>query len=245
MFGCGLAPVLVAVLVLLGVKEPARWHPEARRGRDVSPLRQIFSAPLAGRTVVNTVLLTAAICGLWAGAVYAPTAVIELARRGGRAMPQAMRLSSFGMGLLSLGSIAGCIAAPALAERVGRKRALGVYFAGMGICIALSFGWVFYWPEALGPFLAMLFLLGLFGGNFAIFSLWLPEQYGTRVRATAFAFTTSFGRFLAAGVNFGLGALVSRMGTIGKPVAWTAVAFGVGLLALPWAKETRGSVLPD
>ena len=56
----------------------------------------------------------------------------------------------------------------------------------------------------------MLFFLGFFGGNFAVFSLWLPEQYGTSVRATAFAFTTSFGRFIAAGVNFGIGALVSQ-----------------------------------
>ncbi len=90
-----------------------------------------------------------------------------------------------------------------------------------------------------------LFFLGFFGGNFAVFSLWLPEQYGTTERATAFAFTTSFGRFIAAGINFGLGALVSRMGTLGKPVAFTAIAFAIGLLVIPFATETRGKVLPD
>ena len=76
-------------------------------------------------------------------------------------------------------------------------------------------------------------------------ALWLPEQYGTNVRVTAFAFTTSFGRFIAAGVNFGLGAMISRMGTLGKPVALTAFAFGIGLLAIPFTVETRGTVLPD
>jgi hypothetical protein len=65
------------------------------------------------------------------------------------------------------------------------------------------------------------------------------------VRATAFAFTTSFGRFIAAGVNFGVGALVRNMGTLGKPVAFTAIAFGIGLLVIPFAVETRGKVLPD
>jgi hypothetical protein len=65
------------------------------------------------------------------------------------------------------------------------------------------------------------------------------------VRATAFAFTTSFGRFIAAGVNFGVGAMVSHMGTLGKPVAYTAIAFGIGLLVIPFAVETRGEVLPD
>ena len=117
--------------------------------------------------------------------------------------PQAVRISSFGMGLLSLGTILGCLAAPPLAERFGRKRTLAFYFVGMATCILLSFGWAFYLPHGLHPFIAVLFFLGFFGGNFAVFSLWLPEQYGTTVRATAFAFTTSFGRFIAAGVNFG------------------------------------------
>jgi MFS family permease len=159
--------------------------------------------------------------------------------------PEAVRVSSLGMGLLSLGTILGCLAVPLLAERFGRKRTLALYFFGMAACILLSFGWAFYLPHGLHPFITVLFFLGFFGGNFAIFSLWLPEQYGTTVRATAFAFTTSFGRFIAAGVNFGVGALVSRMGTLGKPVAFTAIAFGIGLLVIPFAEETRGKVLPD
>lgn len=207
--------------------------------------QKIFSAPYTRRTVVNAVLLSAAICGLWAGAVYAPTAIIQLAKHAGMVQAQAVRTSSLGMGLLSLGTILGCLAVPLLAERFGRKPTLAFYFSGMLICILLSFGWAFYLPQGLHPFIAVLFFLGFFGGNFAVFSLWLPEQYGTNVRATAFAFTTSFGRFLAAAVNFGVGALVRGMGTLGKPVAFTAVAFGIGLLVIPLATETRGEVLPE
>ena len=47
--------------------------------------------------------------------------------------------------------------------------------------IALSFGWAFYLPHGLAPFIALFFVLGFFGGNFALFSLWLPEQFETRV----------------------------------------------------------------
>ena len=247
MFWCGLTPVVIAVIVLFRVKESERWQQKAKvttKG-GLSSLRRIFSPPYTQRTLVNTVLLASAICGLWAAAVYAPTAIISLAKRQGLLQAQAVRMSSFGMGLLSLGTILGCLAVPPLAERIGRKRTLAFYFLGMAICIVLSFGWAFYLPSGLHPFIAMLFFLGFFGGNFAIFSLWLPEQYGTTVRATAFAFTTSFGRFIAAGVNFGVGALVSRMGTLGTPVAFTAVAFGIGLLIIPLAEETRGKVLPD
>ncbi len=246
MFWCGLTPVIVAFLVLFHVNEPAIWKQKARvTTGGVSSLGQIFRAPYTRRTIANTVLLAAAICGLWAGAVYAPTAIIALAKRAGMPQAQAVRMSSFGMGLLSLGTILGCLAVPPLAERYGRKATLAFYFLGMFVCILLSFGWAFYLPQGLHPFITMLFLLGFFGGNFAVFSLWLPEQYGTTVRATAFAFTTSFGRFLAAGVNFGVGALVRGMGTLGKPVAYTAIAFGIGLLVIPFALETRGEVLPE
>jgi MFS family permease len=170
---------------------------------------------------------------------------MALAKRAGMIQAQAVKVSSFGMGLLSLGTILGCLAVPPMAERFGRKVTLAIYFAGMATCILLSFGWAFYLPQGLRPFITVLFFLGFFGGNFATFSLWLPEQYDTSVRATAFAFTTSFGRFIAAGVNFAIGALVGRMGTLGKPVATTAIAFGIGLLAIPFGIETRGETLPD
>jgi len=247
MFWCGLTPIIVAFLVLRRVKEPERWERKAK----VQPIRQhsslhgIFSSPYRRRTLVNTVLLAAAICGLWAGAVYAPTAIIALAKRAGMVQAEAVRTASFGMGLLSLGTILGCLAVPPLAERIGRKRTLAFYFAGMAVCILLSFGWAFYLADGLKPFIVVLFFLGFFGGNFATFSLWLPEQYETSVRATAFAFTTSFGRFIAAGMNFGIGALIGQMGTLGKPVAVTAIAFGIGLLVIPFAVETRGKTLPD
>jgi len=247
MFWCGLTPVIVAFIVLRRVKEPERWERKAvaHAIRKHGSLRVIFSPPYTRRTLVNTVLLASAICGLWAGAVYAPTAIIALAKRAGMIQAQAVKVSSFGMGLLSLGTILGCLAVPPMAERFGRKVTLAIYFAGMATCILLSFGWAFYLPQGLRPFITVLFFLGFFGGNFATFSLWLPEQYDTSVRATAFAFTTSFGRFIAAGVNFAIGALVGRMGTLAKPVATTAIAFGIGLLAIPFGIETRGETLPD
>src|SRR6516164_2917043 len=188
MFWCGLTPVIVAFIVLRRVKEPDRWERKAGAHaiRKHGSLRAIFSPPYTRRTLVNTVLLASAICGLWAGAVYAPTAIIALAKRTGMVQAEAVRTASFGMGLLSLGTILGCLAIPLLAERIGRKRTLAFYFLGMAVCILLSFGWAFYLQQGLKPFITVLFFLGFFGGNFATFSVWLPEQYDTSVRATAF-----------------------------------------------------------
>jgi MFS family permease len=152
---------------------------------------------------------------------------------------------SVGTAVLSVGTILGCLCLPPLAERLGRKSTLAMYFTGMMVTIPLAFGWAFYLEHGLVPFITILFFLGFAGGNFTVFSLWLPEQYDTRVRATAFAFSTSFGRFLGAGVNFALGAAVLRMGTLGTPVAWTGAAFLLGLLILPLALETKGQFLPS
>lgn len=248
MFFCGLPPVVVSLLIAARVTEPDRWKQrmgEAATPRTRSSLRQIFEPHYRRKTLVNAGLLTVAIVGLWAGSVYEPTAVTTLARAAGASLREAAKTASIATAILSIGTILGCLAAPMLAEALGRRKALAFYFIGMAVFIFLSFGVTFYLANGLRLFIALLFFLGFFGGNFAIFSLWLPEQYDTSVRATAFAFATSSGRFLGAGANFLVGAMVNRMGTIGKPVAYTAVAFGLGLLLLPFASETRGRALPE
>ena len=253
MFLCGLFPVVVSIVTLLSVKEPERWQQKRqaegleRAARRRSTLVQIFRPPYLARTIVMSVLLSVAVIGLWAGAVYEPTAITILARAQGMDGPSAARMASLGTALLSVGTILGCLALPLLAERIGRRSTLGIYFAGMALTIVLGFGWAFYLPvgAALPVFIVVLFFLGFAGGNFAVFSLWLPELFGTEVRATAFAFCTSIGRFVGAGVNFALAASVNAMGTLGTPVAFTAIAFGLGLLIIPFAHETRGKVLPD
>jgi MFS family permease len=247
MFLCGLAPAILSLYIVFKVKEPERWAKKAVAAATsaASPLVQIFNPQYRRRTIVNAGLLTVAIVGLWAGAVYEPTAVITLAKKQGMDVPAAVRMASLATGLLSIGTIIGCLAVPYLAERIGRRKTLATYFTGMAFCIWLSFGWAFYLPDGLMPFIAALFFLGFFGGNFAMFSLWLPEQYGTTVRATAFAFTTSFGRLIGAGVNFLLGSMIHSYGSLGIPVATTALAFVVGLLIIPFALETKGLRLPE
>jgi MFS family permease len=252
MFLCGLFPVVVSIATLVFVKEPERWERKHHEEKAIpakrrNPFAVIFSRQYVGRTVIMSALLTISIIGLWAGAVYEPTAIIFLSRAAGMDLPSAAKMVSYGTGLLSIGTILGCIAATWLAERVGRRPTLALYYLGMMVAIATAFGWAFYLPvgTALPTFMAILFFLGLFGGNFAIFSLWLPELFGTEVRGTAFAFCTSIGRFIGAGVNFALAVGIAAMGTLGIPIALTAIAFGVGLLVTPFARETRGELLPD
>lgn len=253
MFLCGLAPALLAIFTVLRVKEPGQWRKathgvgqtNAAAAPKRRPLMEIFAPAYLRRTLTSASLVGVAIIGLWAGSVYEASAVVTLATRAGIDRVGAVHLASIGAAVLSVGTILGCLAAPWLAERLGRRVALGVYFAGMAVSIVVAFGWIFYLPNGLNPFMVSLLFLGFFGGNFAIFSLWLPEQYPTRIRATAFAFNASVGRLLGAGVNFLLAAAIHWQGSLGLPIAWTAVAFGIGLLILPFAVETRHQTLPE
>jgi nitrate/nitrite transporter NarK len=103
---------------------------------------------------------------------------------------------------------------------------------------------VFYLPQALPLFFVMVFFLGVGGANFAMYTLWIPEQYTTACRGSAIGFTSSIGRFVGCGMVFLVGAGVASYGSLGVPVALTALAFAIGLLFLPFAEETRGKALP-
>lgn len=83
---------------------------------------------------------------------------------------------------------------------------MGLFFGTMGLSIAVTFGYVFYMAANALPWLFVcIFFLGLGGANFAMYTLWLPEQYTTDCRASAIAFVSSVGRFVGVGMVFLVG----------------------------------------
>jgi MFS family permease len=248
MFAVGGLPALLLAWVRHGVAEPDCWQKKegvVRSWHIWQPFAAVFSSALRRRTIVNTLYMLASICGLWAGVVYVPAAVTALSEAAGRVGPQAAQLASRATMLVSLATILGCLAMPWLAEKLGRRGALGFFFSLMLIFIPLTFGKVLYLgPSALPWFFVCLFFLGFGGANFSVYTLWLPEQYPTECRASAFAFSTSFARFGGAGITFLVGTGVQHYGSLGIPVALTSLAFAIGLLLIPFGAETRGHTLP-
>ena len=240
-FAAGGLPALLVAYIRHSVEEPSRWQSGRRATSAAAAFTSLFSPEHRRRTLLNAALLSVSIVGLWAGSVYVPSSVRAIAVREGHAAG-ASQLASYATMLLSCGTILGCLLMPRLAEALGRRGALACYFVVMFGAISLGFGHLFY--TSLAWFLACLFVLGVGGANFAVYTLWLPEQYPTSCRGSAFAFTTSFGRYIAAGATFLVGAGVSRMHTIGTPVALTSIAFLGGLVLIPWTPETRGKELP-
>ena len=148
-----------------GVKEPATWSKKEKVVRSWAiwrPFVTLFSPELRRRTIVNALLMLASICGLWAGTVYVPAAITAVAEAGGRGGAQVAQLASWGIMLVSLATILGCLAMPWLAETLGRRGALAVFFTLMMVFIALTFGKVFYLGAVALPwFFVCLFFLGI------------------------------------------------------------------------------------
>jgi MFS family permease len=250
LFMFGGVPALLVSFIRYGVHESARWEQQIAAKRQaptmIASLTALFSPKYARRTILNSLFLLISIVGLWAGSVHVPTSVTQLAVRAGYRAADAARLASYGTMVLSAGTILGCILLPPLAERFGRRTTMAMFFALMFLSISIGFGYVFYLPgNALKIFFVVLFFLGVGGANFAMYTLWLPEQYSTECRGSAFAFTTSVGRFAGAGITFLVGAGVQYFGTLGTPVALTSIAFLIGLLLLPFGEETHGQTLPS
>jgi MFS family permease len=248
MFILGGAPALLVGWIQSGVREPKAWQDRQAAGHGHPTMRQsfgeLFSPFYFRRTVVNSLLFLVSIIGLWAGSIYVPTAVTQMAVREGVAAPDAARLASYGSMVLSVATIIGCLLAPALAELWGRRTALGFYFLSLGAAVGVAFGYVFYQPSALPLFFVMIFFMGIGGANFAVYTLWLPEQYGTNCRASAIAFVSSVGRFVGVAMVFAVSAGIQSYGSLGVPVAVVALALILGVLVLPFAEETRGKTLP-
>ena len=249
MFALGGFPALLVGFIRYGVKEPQRWQNKVQEIRAWSifrPLAVLFAPEYRKRTLLNSTYVLISIIGLWAGSVYVPAAVTELAGHQKIVGVQVTHLVSVATMILSAATILGCMILPPIAESLGRRWTLALYYICMMLSIAIGFGYVFYLPaNALHWFFVALFFLGLGGANFAMYTLWLPEQYPTECRGSAFAFATSVGRFFGAGFTFLVGAGVAHFHTIGTPVALTSIAFAFGLLVLPFGLETKGQILPS
>ncbi len=245
--GMGAAPALLLIYIYKNVREPERWLEERRARKNAPSFAEIFSPELRRATIVTAALMTVCIIGLWAGLMWAPSAVVLLAQRAGYNADSAARVSALAVMGFNLATIAGCLAVPWLAEKWGRKRLLAAYLAVGGIAVAAGFGPFFHAApptRALWLFIAALPLMGIgTNSNFAVFTLWLPEIYPTRLRATGFSFGTSAGRFVGALGPFVAGNLIAHYNDMGTGIASTAWIFLLGLILIPFARETMGHQL--
>ncbi|WP_082990444.1 MULTISPECIES: MFS transporter [unclassified Mycobacterium] len=247
MFLVGGIPALAVFIIRRTTPEPERWQQaadDAHRRSFWQPVIEILTPPYRARTLGNLLLLAVCVIGLWAGATYVPTAMTTLAHHAGYGQDAAVRLAGISAMTVAAFTIIGCFIVPRLADRYGRRRTLAALFGLMVIGAVGTYG-VAYPLQSIALAFVFLPILGLGGANFAVFTIWLPEQYPTRMRATAFAFATTFSRWFAAIGTFLIGYGIHATGSLTIPISLTAVVFVLGIAMVRLAPETRRHALPD
>jgi len=259
MLACA-TPAALAVLILLLIPESQRWAESVKR-TSARPIREIFTTRLVWPTLLAICFASVALIGTW-GAVsqFLPTWTDQMAgpdRPGAKGTVQL---------LISIGAIAGCIAAPLAGGKIGRRPA---YF-GLCVCSLLACGYLFgtlrLLPQSVqdsapawlatafgglssyGPqFLAATVVVGFFTAAFyGWLPLYLPELFPTRVRATGQGLSFNFGRIFAAFGALGTGQLMGFFGgSYPRACATITLVYLVGMVLIWLAPETKGKPLPD
>jgi MFS family permease len=245
-FFIGIIPAVLLLYIRLKAQEPERWVNAKRRlGSQLNmrmSLKTILDRDHRRDTLILAVIMVPVITGLYGGTLFVPTALTAL-HDSTHAAIKTPYLVAIGGSIIAAFTLVTCLVVPSLAQRFGRKRTLGALLALMAIGLPLVFLFAFK-AGNLGLFLALLVLLGIGGADFAIFSLWLPEVYPTHARAGGFAFVTTIGRFAGAGLTFAIGALNTAVG-LGTSLSLTAIFFVIGLVLLPFARDSSGKLAPE
>ena len=268
MFVIGMVPALLAVIIRRRLKEPERWqkavHADLEPGQTAAPeakagsIADLFSDPTLRRNaIVGMILGFSGVVGLWGIGFFS----FDLLRAIFRAqmiqdkVPEALINGklTFQVGLASffqnLGGFFGVYAFTRVTTRIGRKPAFAISF----VIAMLATAGTFYFVDGFYDLFWMIPLMGfcqmtLFGG----YAIYFPELFPTRLRSTGTSFCYNVGRLVAAVGPLFLGLLTSRVFANYDEVmarryagVTMCVVFLVGLMALPFAPETKGKPLPE
>jgi MFS family permease len=136
MFVVGGLPALLVGLIRNNVQEPAHW---AARVQDLGEhwkmhdaFLELFTPRYLRRTVFNSIYLIVSLAGLWAASVYVPAAMTYIATRTGQSAMAAARLASYSTALLGMATVLGALIVPFLAEWLGRRTTLAIFYHHAG-----------------------------------------------------------------------------------------------------------------
>jgi MFS family permease len=233
----GAAPALLTLFIARYVPESQRWRESAKPGA-ASPFREVFAPPLLRRTMLAILFASIALVGTWGSVQWLPAWADQLTRG------QVHNAKGLTQMLIALGAIVGCFIGPWIGGRMGRRPAYFILcLASLVFCACLFRGVHEYGPA----FLAMCLLVG--GGTAAFYGwlpLYLPELFPTRVRATGQGLCYNSGRLLAAAGAIEMGRLLQAyQGSYARAGATLTLVYGLGLVFIWLAPETRGKPLPD
>lgn len=254
LFFAGVLPALLAVPMMLALREPEAWKEAKRRSRDATgKSRHIGSIPdllthprWRRHLLVGVGLGLSGMAGLWGIGFFSPE-LISTALKG---EPQKVvdTVRGYGTALQDVGAFFGIMTFTLVATFAGRRPAfLGAFALCLGMTIfvfnQLDSGADAYWMLPLMGFAQ----LSVFGG----YSIYFPELFPTRLRGTGVGFCYNTVRYLAAAfppMLMFLNRLLVEQGAADpfrKAATILSFIFLLGIVVLIWAPETKGKPLPE
>jgi MFS family permease len=246
----GAAPAFLALVVRLVLRVPAVWvaareSAAADVSRRLGSIAAVFEDhELRRRLLLGTTLAIIGIFAYWATNFYVNARIAELLRGQGAepgAVASGVRRALL---ILNVGNLAGFLGYIPLTMWLGRKPAFTIFHAGSLVSMPVAFLYSTGYANAL----LLFFFAGFFtSGIYSGYTIYFPELFPTRVRATGASFCYNVGRVVAAPgpVLMGwLSAALAATAPAGQQVAYAGAIMGcvyaLGLLVIPFLPETRG-----
>jgi MFS family permease len=263
MFVIGTLPALLAILIRRNLKEPDTWKAVAASdsaNKQLGSYAELLGDPRWRRNAIVGLLMGfSGVVGLWGIGFFVFDLFSDVLRKhftaeglSGAALNSKVSLWVGLCGvLLNTGAFFGIYGFSYLSHYIGRKISFAISFLAAMLSTALVFSQLDSFGELWMVPIMGFCQLALFGG----YAIYFPELFPTRLRSTGTSFCYNVGRFIAAAGPLTLGGLTKYVfneanGYEGNNgLRWAGVVmcsvFLVGLLALPFAPETKGKPLPD
>jgi MFS family permease len=258
MFFIGVIPAFFTLWLRTGVPESQKWEHSNEKRKSAKARKKsgaklseedhaltrftfadLFADPeIRRRTIIVFLMSLTTTVAWWGISTWVPPFVASVAAKAG--LPPQTWASYAGMSY-NLGAICGYIGLGFLADRFGRKPIVMIFFAAS---LVLTFA-LYKWTTDLHLLLLVAAVNGFFTlGQYSWMSVWLPELFPTRMRATGMAFTFNAPRFIAFMGPLFAGMLIAQFGGFsGMAVAFSFI-YILGFVLVPFLPETKGKPLP-
>ena len=258
MFLIGVIPAFFTLWLRTGIPESQKWEQSNQKRKSAKARKKsgaalseedhaltrftfadLFADPeVRKRTVIVFLMSLTTTVAWWGISTWVPPFIAAAAGKAG--LPPQTWASYAGMSY-NIGAICGYIGLGFMADRFGRKPIVMIFFAA-----SLVFTFALYkWTTDLHLLLLVAAVNGFFTlGQYSWMSVWLPELFPTRMRATGMAFTFNSPRFIAFLGPLFAGALIAQLGGFsGMAVAFSFI-YLLGFVLVPFLPETKGKPLP-
>ena len=230
-FFIGIFPILLAIIAFWILKESDKWLTNKSEANQKNHTEDfIFSRKYRNNLVAGTIIFGSMLIGLWAVFLWLPTWIQSFFT-----LRDAAKERGISMMVLGCGGLIGGVFSGSLINWIGAKRSILIsFFICSFISILLfktnaSFSYVIYFEIAI--------ISLFFGASQGVLSVYIPELFPVKIRATATGFCFNAGRVFTAIAVLFVGVLVTELGGYSNSLFAFSLIFLIGLVCTFFAPE--------